>query len=77
MNVAGSKKFVTNVKEVKYVTTTNEDQAVLLMMENRFSSTMFNDQFVKKVVVVPSVNIKRSGQSIEAVTEDLFVSMKK
>ena len=36
-----------------------------------------HNQSVKNVVVVPSANIKRSGQSVEAVTDDLFVSMKK
>ena len=46
-------------------------------MENRFAHTICNDQFVKNVVVVPSAKIKRSGQSVEAVTENLFVSMKK
>ena len=75
--MAGWKKFVANAKEVKFVTTTNEDQSVVLVMENRFSHTICNDQFVKNVVVVPSANIKRSGQSVETVTENLFVSMKK
>ena len=71
------KKFVANTKEVKSVTTTNEDQSVVLVVENRFARTIFNDEFVKNVVVVPSASTKRSGQSVEAVTEDLFVSMKK
>ena len=77
VNLAGSKKFVVNAKEVKLVTATNEDQPVVLVVENRFARTIWNNQFVKNVVVVPSVKIKRSGRSVEAVTEDLFVSMKK
>ena len=77
VNMAGWKKFVVNAKEVKFVTTTNEDQSVVLVVENRFTRTICNDQSVKNVVVVPSANIKRSGQSVEAVTEDLSVSMKK
>ena len=75
--MAGSKKFVVNAKEAKFATTTNEDQSVVLVVENRFIRTICNDQSVKNVVVVPSANIKRSGQSVEAVTEDLFVSMRK
>ena len=75
--MAGSKKFVANAKEVKFVSTTNEDQPVVLVVENRFVGTICNNQSVKNVVVVPSANIKRPGQSVEAVTEDLFVSMKK
>ena len=59
------------------MSTTNEDQSVVPVVENRFAHIVCNDQFVKDVVVVPSVNIKRSGQSVEAVTEDLFESMKK
>ena len=59
------------------MSTTNEDQSVVPVVENRFACTICNDQFVKDVVVVPSANIKRSGQSVEAVTEDLFESMKK
>ena len=77
VNLEGSKKFVVNAKEVKFVTATNEDQPVVLVVENRFARTIWNNQFVKNVVVVPSANIKRSGRSVEAVTEDLFVSMKK
>ena len=77
VNLAGSKKFVVNAKEVKLVTATNEDQPVVLVVENRFARTIWNNQFVKNVVVVPSAKIKRSGRSVEAVTEDLFVSMKK
>ena len=57
--------------------TTNEDQPVVPVVENRFTRSICNEQFVKNVVVVPSANIKRSGQGVEAVTEDLFVSMKK
>ena len=75
--MAGSKKFVANVKEVKFFTTTNKDQSVVLVVENRFARTTCIDQFVKNVVVVPSANIKRSGQSVKAITENLFVSMKK
>ena len=75
--MAGSKKFVSNGKEVKFVSTTNEDESVVPVVENRFAHIVCNDQFVKDVVVVPSANIKRSGQSVEAVTEDLFESMKK
>ena len=75
--MAGSKKFVSNVKEVKFVSTTNEDESVVPVVENRFAHIVCNDQFVKDVVVVPSANIERSGQSVEAVTEDLFESMKK
>ena len=71
------RKFVANAKEVKFVTTTNKDQSVVPVVENRFARTICNDQFVKNVVVVPSANIKRSDQSVEAVTEDLFVSMKR
>ena len=75
--MVGSKKFVANAREVKFVTTTNEDQSVVLVMENRFAHTICSNQFVKNAVVVPSANIKRLGQSVEAVTENFFVSMKK
>ena len=75
--MAGSKKFVANAKEVKFVTTTNEDQPVEPVVENRFVRTICNDQPVVLMVVVPFANIKKSGESVEAVTEDLFVSMKK
>ena len=74
--MAGSNKFVAHSKEVKFVTTTNEGQSVVLLVENRFAHTICNNQFVKNLVVVPSANIKRSGQGVETVTEDLFVSMK-
>ena len=33
--MAGSKKFVANAKEFKFVTATNEDQSVVLVVENR------------------------------------------
>ena len=71
------KKFVANAKEVKFVTTTNEDQPVVTVMENRFARTICNYQSVLLAVVVPFANITWSGQSVEAVTEDLFASMKK
>ena len=77
MNIAGSKKFVANAKEVNFVTTTNEDQPVVTVMENRFARTICNYQSALLAVVVPFANITWSGQSVEAVTEDLFASMKK
>ena len=63
--MAGSKKFLANAKDV---TTTNKDQSVVSVVENRFARTICNNQFVKNVVVVPSTNIKMLGQSVEAVT---------
>ena len=48
VNLAGSKKFVVNAKEVKLVTATNEDQPVVLVVENRFARTIWNNQFVNK-----------------------------
>ena len=75
--MAGSKKFVANAKEVRFVTTTNEDRPVMSVVENRFVRTICNDQPVVLMVVVPFANIKKSGDSVKAVTEDLFVSMKK
>ena len=75
--MAGSKKFVANAKEVKFVTITNGNGPVVPVVENRFTRKICNNQSVVLVVVVPFANIKRSGQSVEAVTENLFVSMKK
>ena len=72
-----TEKFVANAKEVKFVTITNEDQPVVPEVENRFARTICNDQSTVLVVVVPFANIKRSGQSLEAATEDFFVSIKK
>ena len=73
----GSKKFVANAEEVKFVTTTNEDQPVVPVVENRFPHTISDDRSVMLVVVVLFANINRPGQIVKAVTEDLFVSMKK
>ena len=41
VNMSGWKKFVVNAKEVKFVTTTNEDQSVVLVVENRFARTIY------------------------------------
>ena len=68
--------IVANAKEVKFVTTTNKDQPVVPVVKNRFARTIYNNPSVMLVVVVPFANIKWSGQSVEAVTEDLFVSIK-
>ena len=57
--MAGSKKFVVKAKKVKLVSTTNEDQPVVPVVENRFARTIYNYQFVKNVVVVPFANMKR------------------
>ena len=76
VDMAGSKKFVANAKEVKFVTTINKDQPVVPVVKNRFARTIYNNPSVMLVVVVPFANIKWSGQSVEAVTEDLFVSIK-
>ena len=62
--MTGSKKFVANAKEVKFVTTTKEDQPVVPVVEKRFARTICNNQSVVLVVVVLFANIKRSGQSI-------------
>ena len=59
VNMAGSKKFVVKAKKVKLVTTTNEYQPVVPVVENRFARTIYNYQFVKNVVVVPFANMKR------------------
>ena len=59
VNMAGSKKFVVKAKKVKLVSTTNEDQPVVPVVENRFARTIYNYQFVKNVVVVPFPNMKR------------------
>ena len=59
VNMAGSKKFVVKAKKVKLVSTTNEDQPVVPVVENRFARTIYNYQFVKNVVVVPFANMKR------------------
>ena len=75
--MAGSKKFVVKAKKVKLVSTTNEDQPVVPVVENRFARTIYNYQFVKNVVVVPFANMKRWGQSVEVIMEDLCVSKKK
>ena len=66
--MAGTKKFVANAKEAEFVTTTNEDQPVMPLGENRFACAICNNQPVVLVVVVPFANMKRSGQSVEAVT---------
>ena len=75
--MTGSKKFVANAEEVKFVTTTKEDQPVEPVVENRFPHTIWDGRSVMLVVVVLLANINRPGQSVKAVTEDLFVSMKK
>ena len=60
--MVGPKKFDANAKKVKFVTTTNKNQSVVFVVEYGFACTICNDQFVKSVTVVPSANIKRSGQ---------------
>ena len=75
--MADSNKFVANVKEVKFVITTNEDQPVVPVVENGFARKICNDQSVMPVLLVPFANIKWSGQSAESVMEDLLMSMKK
>ena len=46
--MASLKKSAADVKEVKFVTTTNEDQSVMPVVENRLARTICNNQFVKK-----------------------------
>ena len=35
VNLTGSKKFVANAKEIKFVSKTNEDHSVVLVVENK------------------------------------------
>ena len=62
------KEICCECKGSRIVTTTNEDQPVMPLGENRFACAICNNQSVVLVVVVPFANIKRSGQSVEAVT---------